>query len=190
MRPSSGAFTLLEVMAAVAVVAIVFTTLARVATQGLQSEGTSHRRLEASLLADSVLADIEDELAAGIAPEIGSSEEEEGNFTVLVDVTTFDLLSMIPTSDTDEDGSARAEPSFSLGDTGITGTSESPLRQIEINVVWNEGLHEQSVSRTTYGIDQVAIQGVLNAAVESLGATAPTNPANPANRATPGGTLR
>ena len=52
MRRSDPGFTLLEVMAAVAVVAIVFTTLARVANQGMQSQGISKRRLEASLLAD------------------------------------------------------------------------------------------------------------------------------------------
>ena len=172
MRPSDGAFTLLEVMAAVAVVAIVFTTLARVASQGLQSEGTSHRRLEASLLADSVLADIEDELAAGTAPEIGSSEEEEGYFTVFVDVTPFDLLSLIPASDVSDDQAEAAEPSFSLGGSGAGGESETPLRQIEINVVWTEGLSEQSVSRTTYGIDRVAIESALGAAVESLGGAA------------------
>jgi len=178
MRPSEGAFTLLEVMAAVAVVAIVFTTLARVASQGLQSEGTSHRRLEASLLADSVLADIEDGLAAGAAPEIGSSEEEADYFTVFVDVTAFDLLSLIPTSDVDDDGAAAAEPSFSLGGTGATGVSETPLRQIEINIVWTEGLNEKSVGRTTYGIDRAAIESVLGAAVESLGGANSANPAN------------
>jgi prepilin-type N-terminal cleavage/methylation domain-containing protein len=183
MRRCNTAFTLLEVMAAVAVVAIVFTTLARVASQGLQSEGTSHRRLEASLLADSVLADIEDQIAAGTTPEIGSSEEgeEEDTFAIFVDVTAFDLLSAIPMPDSGDGAFASAEPGFSLGGGGIGGSAETPLRQIQISVVWNEGLHEQSVTRTTFGIDQAAIQSVLGAAVESLGPAAPA-PAGGAQR--------
>ncbi|MFB3118027.1 MAG: prepilin-type N-terminal cleavage/methylation domain-containing protein, partial [Myxococcota bacterium] len=52
MRISNGGFTLIEVLGAVAILAILYTTLATVAIRGLRSEGESRRMLEASLLAD------------------------------------------------------------------------------------------------------------------------------------------
>ena len=60
-RPRSGrrlqAFTMLEVLAAVSVLAIVYLVLANVAIEGLRAEGESMRRLEASLIADELLSD-------------------------------------------------------------------------------------------------------------------------------------
>jgi len=151
---------MIEVMAAVAVVAIVFTTLARVASQGLQSEGTSRRRFEASLLADATLAEIEMELALGIAPEMGSSESEEGLFNVVVDVTAFDLSSFVPAAilasgDTADIGL----PAASL----LGGPEETPVRAIDVVVSWTYGLNELRVTRTTYGIDLAALQSLASA---------------------------
>jgi prepilin-type N-terminal cleavage/methylation domain-containing protein len=157
VRRSDAAFTLLEVMAAVAVVAIVFTTLARVANQGLQSQGTSKRRFEASLLADAVLSQIEVDLAAGTAPAIGLSESEEGFFHVTVDVTPFDLASAVPAFA----GPPEEAPGLSLSLPGAGADAgadaESPVRTIEITVAWTEGRNELRVYRTTYGIDLAAL---------------------------------
>ena len=61
-----GGFTLLEVMAAVAILAIAYISLGSGGMQGLQHEGEARRKLQASLLADSVLSEIE----AGIAPAL------------------------------------------------------------------------------------------------------------------------
>jgi hypothetical protein len=140
-------------MAAVAVVAIVFTTLARVANQGLQSQGTSKRRFEASLLADAVLSQIEVDLAAGTAPAIGLSESEEGIFDVIVDVTPFDLASAVPAFA----GSPEEAPGLSMSVLGADADAESPVRTIEIIVAWTEGRNEIQVYRTTYGIDFAAL---------------------------------
>jgi prepilin-type N-terminal cleavage/methylation domain-containing protein len=166
-RPERG-FTLIEVMAAVAVVAIVFSTLARVASQGLQSEGTSKRRFEASLLADAALVEIEAQLADGIAPEIGSSEFEEGLFEVVVDVTAFDLSSVIPVGafTTENSPDAGMAPPALLG-----GPDQTPLREITIAVSWTEGVNELRVTRTTFGIDLLAMQEL-----ESAGGGAPPSP--------------
>jgi prepilin-type N-terminal cleavage/methylation domain-containing protein len=157
MRRSDAGFTLLEVLAAVAVVAIVFTTLSRVASEGLRSEGISKRRLEASLLADEVLSEIEAQLAAGFSPAIGSDESEEGIFDVLIDVKAFDLASVIPVSSEAEGD----EPSFTLFSAGAGVTAESPVREIEITVTWTEGVNEFEVFRTTYGFDLVSVQNLL-----------------------------
>jgi prepilin-type N-terminal cleavage/methylation domain-containing protein len=153
MRRSERAFTLLEVMAAVAVVAIVFTTLARVANQGLQSQGTSKRRFEASLIADRALADIESDLQIGIVPEFGEVESEEGFFDVLVEVTPFDMASL-PSASPGEGGSTGAA---ALPAPTAANAEASPIRTIEITVTWQEGFEEQRVIRTTFGLDREAI---------------------------------
>jgi len=160
MTTSDRGFTLLEVMAAVAIVAIVFTTLARVASEGLRSEGSSKRRLEASLLADAALADVEAQLQSGTELDMGSRETDEDPFTVEVEVSTFDLAAAIPLEDASEGNSVS---SLLAGSDG--GSAESPLRQIDIRVFWNEGFEEYQVVRTTFGIDQAAIQNLLGGAV-------------------------
>jgi len=164
MRRSDAGFTLLEVMASVAVLAIVFTTLARVANQGLQSQGISKRRLEASLLADAVLADIEVQIAEGTAPEIGRTESEEGRYAVVADVSAFDLAGAIPVP-------AEA-PGTELG-LGVptqpaAGASSigSAVRAIEIAVTWTEGMHEYRVIRSSYGFDLASVQELLDARAE------------------------
>jgi prepilin-type N-terminal cleavage/methylation domain-containing protein len=168
MRRVSAAFTLLEVMAAVAVVAIVFTTLARVANEGLRSQGISKRRLEASLIADSHLAEIEVQLAVGIAPEIGESESEEGQFSIIVSVTSFDIASAIP-----ESGFGDSDPTTEATLAGVLGDEVSPVRAIEVAVTWLEGVNEYRVIRNTFGIDQVVLEGLAGAALPSL--TSPGN---------------
>ena len=55
-RPTDG-FTLLEVLAAVAILGIWFVVLASVGIQGLRAEGTNERRIRASLLADTILSE-------------------------------------------------------------------------------------------------------------------------------------
>ena len=58
-------FTMVEVVAAVAILGIWFTLLVTLVSDGVASETTSHIRLEASLLADEVLADAEATLLSG-----------------------------------------------------------------------------------------------------------------------------
>ena len=79
---SRAAFTLLEVLAAAAVVGAAFTVLAQINIQGLRAEGTAMRRLEASLLADRVLSDMEAQLMMGVAPQVGRDEREMEGFWV------------------------------------------------------------------------------------------------------------
>jgi prepilin-type N-terminal cleavage/methylation domain-containing protein len=175
MRRSSAAFTLLEVMAAVAVVAIVFSTLARVASEGLRSQGISKRRLEASLLVDAQLAEIEVQFASGIAPEIGESESEEDPFSISVSVTSFDIESAIPAS-----GFGDTDPATQATLAGVLGDEVSPVRAIEISVTWLEGLDEYSVIRNTFGIDPVALAALAGAAPEipTLPGNLPSLPGN------------
>ena len=71
-----NAFTLLEVLAAVAFVGLVFTALSRSATVGIISEGDNRRRMEAALLADAAMIEIELGLQASELPADGTTEEE------------------------------------------------------------------------------------------------------------------
>jgi prepilin-type N-terminal cleavage/methylation domain-containing protein len=88
---SRDGFTLLEVLAAVAVLALVYTALAQAAMQGLSHEGDASRRLHASLLADQALAEIEGQLAVGAAPPAGLTEAEQEEFAIRIEVRPFDL---------------------------------------------------------------------------------------------------
>jgi len=155
MRSSDRGFTLLEVLAAVAIIGIVFTTLMRAQSEGLRSEGSSKRRLEASLLADEVLAEIEEQIAGGAEIEIGVEERDEEPFTVEIEVTAFDLDAAIPLAPIESEGGV-APPAV-----GLAAVEESPIRQIDIRVLWVEGFDEYAVSRTTFGIDPAAVQVAL-----------------------------
>lgn len=144
MRRSETGFSLLEVMAAVAVVAIVFTTLARVASQGLYSEGLSKRRLEASLLADRAVADIELGAAAGQMPAPGLTEVEEGLYRIAIEVRPFDVLEILP------------DPP----DTGLVAAADDDeeqepvwVQEVKVTVSWPEGFDEGKVQRMTYAVD-------------------------------------
>jgi type II secretory pathway pseudopilin PulG len=90
-----GAFTLLEVMAAVLVLGMLYAVLATAAIRGLRSEGESKRRIEASLLADHWLSDLEIQLALGQVPEKGAQQEEIESYVVSTNVTPFDPTAMM-----------------------------------------------------------------------------------------------
>ena len=90
MRNERG-FTLLEVLAAVSLLIVLFIPLVRSAIDGLRSEGQSRRRMEASLLADNALAEIESGIAIGDVPGVGEEITEEREFLIFTAVTSFDL---------------------------------------------------------------------------------------------------
>ncbi len=145
-------FTLLEVLAAVALLGLMYTILGRVAIQGLRAEGESARRIEASLLADRVLSDLEIELAQGSVPPLGEREYEDGEWQVRVRVASFDLPFASATSA--EDGSrGRLLPGTGAG-------TASPVRSIQVQVSWIEGAAERSVSRTTYALDLSEVEAL------------------------------
>ncbi len=176
-RLHRGGFTLLEVMAAVAILGIAYITLGSSGIQGLQHEGEARRRFRASLLADSALAEIEAQLEAGVAPPLGQDEREDDGFKVAIEVTPFTID--IPEEEAASGkrlGNARSRlggadaqssqplipgPSLLGGGKGPGGAS--PLRRIDVHVVWEEGFAERSVSRTTFGIDREAAGPTIDA---------------------------
>jgi prepilin-type N-terminal cleavage/methylation domain-containing protein len=154
-RRPAGGFTLLEVLAAVLVLGLLYTMLANVAIDGLRSEGESKRRLGASLVADRVLADIESQLDSGAVPPLGSSEEQEDPYQIDVSVTPLELpFDLVPPN---AEPGTKFEPLVLGGDT----PQDNRLRSIEVRVTWDELDRELSVVRTTYAFDASGLDAVL-----------------------------
>ena len=153
MRKSELGFTLFEVLGAVALLAIVYITLATAAMRGLRSEGISQRIFKASLIADWELGEFETKLRQGLIPELGFTEgsEEEG-FVVSWEVTPLEPPFPIAGSKLEtEDENPLAAAIFTPSSNG-----EPAFVQIQLTVSWFEGAQEHSVTRTTVAVDQEA----------------------------------
>jgi hypothetical protein len=192
----------LEVLAAVALLAIAYSQLGASGIQGLQHEGEARRRLQASLLADTVMADIESGIEAGAAPQLGEEESEQHGFHVSVSVEPFALE--VPEDDAGEDGNRLGRARSRLG--GDAGAPEplpgpsllgakasgpgvaSPLRRIVVLVTWEEGFGERSAVRTTYALDGEAASGTLGAIGDAAAAAQANNPLGGGDTGAPDGT--
>ena len=181
MSSSEGrrGFTLIEVIAAVAVLAIVFTALARSAMQGLANEGEATRRLRASLIADEQLDQIEAQLATQVPPAGTPQETELEDYTVVVDVRPFDLTG--PALDAalkaatahgrlqpEEKVGPDTTPPYALLTTDPSSRTPT-LVEIVVQVRWMEGYDEQQVTRTTYAADPSVVEAAVGAAGGNAG---------------------
>ena len=148
-------FTLIEVLGAVAVLAILYTVLASVAIQALRAEGESRRRMEASLLIGERLAAIEAASALGSAPDVGEEIEEIEIFSVQTRVRAIEAGALgFESGDATEDG---VEMLFAESENA----DPPPLREIEILISWSEGDRELEVTRSTYALDTSGIASLL-----------------------------
>jgi prepilin-type N-terminal cleavage/methylation domain-containing protein len=161
MTRSERAFTLLEVLAAVALLGILYIRLAGVGVQWIRSEGENKRLLEASLLADQQLSEIELQIDGGSVPEVGTSESEFDEFLVSVNVEPYALPAAPSTPGEGDDD----ESPLNLTSTA-SGSEQSPLRAIELRVTWNDGARDRSVVRHTYAFDTESVAGLLGALSE------------------------
>ncbi len=153
MRNSDSGFTLIEVLGAVAILAILYTTLSTVAIRGLRSEGESRRMLEASLLADWELSEFELKLETGAATEIGiTRSDEEDGFTVTWKVTPLQIA--IFKSASEQEQSRKA--SNPAGQSGVANAGATPFLRVELRVSWFEAGNERSVARTIFAVDEDA----------------------------------
>ena len=194
MRDSEHGFTLFEVLGAVALLAIVYSTLATVAIRGVRSEGESRRTLEASLRADWELAEFEMQIEAGQVPELGTRQSDEGEDGLIV---TWEVTPFTP-----QFAAAAAPDPFAVDseDSGSGGglaelfefpaDGPPPFLKILLRVSWREGAVERSVTRTSYMVDEAVAAEQVEQRAE-LANDEPTNdePANkePANKEPAGG---
>jgi prepilin-type N-terminal cleavage/methylation domain-containing protein len=176
-------FTLLEVLAAVAILSIWFIVIAGTAMQGLRAEGVSRRRLEAGMLADRILSDLEASTIDGSVPEPIEEMSEQGDYAVTVIVAPFS-----------GDGSALAEgvgnapapdaaaPALPLDQLIASEMPErsADLRRIDVRVAWLEGEAEQWVTRTTFVFDLVTARQAYDAAgLQTSSSATPTDTPDP-----------
>jgi prepilin-type N-terminal cleavage/methylation domain-containing protein len=154
-------FTLLEVMAAVALLAILYTVLARVAIEGLRAEGESARRLDAALLADARIAESFTNISGNfVLPEFGHQETTEGDFKLALDVAPFRAPA--------EWGLDEAAGSLIFAsEPGVQGTQA--LREVQLTVSWLEGAEPRQISRTLYVMDFERISSLASSAEQSGG---------------------
>jgi hypothetical protein len=154
---------LLEVLAAVAVVALVFTMLLTLQIDAMGAEGDAWRRMRASLLADRVLGEVEGQLAAGAPPSMGRTESDEEPYHIEVEIAPFgldELAARIVALRKEQRGAPRvSEPALLLAPP----RGPAPLLQIAVRVSWQEGSREADVSRTTFAFDAVAAAPILAA---------------------------
>ncbi len=155
-RRTETGFTLLEVLAAVAILGIWFVVLANVAIQGLRAEGENERRIRASLIADRFLTDLELGFDVGELPEETAEEFEEDEFVVLVESLPLTGVEF-------SEGAVPAEEGTDL--LGFWGGDlaelSADLYTVQVTVRWTEGAAEKTVRRTTYYWDSVALMEVL-----------------------------
>jgi hypothetical protein len=144
-------------MAAVALLGILYTFLAKAATQGVRSEADSKRRMEASLLADATLAEIETRLAVGEALQLERTESEEEEFRVSVAVTPFELPAKLAGQ------LAETAPDTPSVFGGGGANAPSLVQRVEIRVVWDDGIFERSAERVTFAFDTQAAQALTGA---------------------------
>jgi prepilin-type N-terminal cleavage/methylation domain-containing protein len=161
MRSSDAGFTLFEVLGAVAILAILYTTLSTVAIHGLRSEGESRRILEASLLADWELSEFELSLETGEAPVIGITEGQEvDGMTVTWEITP--LQTAIFESYSKEDRKASAQDYTAQGtplpaaQTATTKDGATVFLRVDLTVSWLEAANVRSVKRTIFAVDEDA----------------------------------
>jgi type II secretory pathway pseudopilin PulG len=162
----TGGVTLLEVLAGVLILGVLYTVLANAAIQGLQSEGRDRRRAEASLLADRELAQLESALAMGVLVENGTQEREEPPYRITVEVVPEDLVAMLPQDVREETG--LDDPS-EVATLLVTEAGESRIQRLSVTVSWEEGFETASTARTTYGFDRTGLEDLFPAPGEGGG---------------------
>jgi len=166
-RAARGGFTLIEVLAAVALLGILYAVLARVAIEGLRAEGDSERRLQASLVADARVND----LFGGPLPPVGHSEKVDGDFAIALDVSDFKIPPQWGVGEAKE-----AQPMLL---TSPTGGATPALRTVQLTVSWLEGASARHVSRTTYLLDFQTVAQLASALPSGDSPAAPGAVSNP-----------
>ena len=158
-----GGFTLLEVLAAVMIFAVVVTMLIGSSTETVQRAQIARTRLEASALADRELARIEAALAARTRPPEDFEDTVDDLYVVRVwsEPALEDLggaggagaaapsESSIQALMTGSSGASALGPLIAIAAPGI----EPFLLRYEIRVEWIDDAGPDQIERTTYAFD-------------------------------------
>ncbi|MDJ0788389.1 MAG: prepilin-type N-terminal cleavage/methylation domain-containing protein [Myxococcota bacterium] len=184
-RHASAGFTLLEVLAAMAVFALVYTVLLTAVSQGLILEGDAQRRMEASLLADRALAQAAARIREEGAGRPSEEEEEVELFSVATRIAALDpdaigLDLVAPPTGTDSRETDRGRDALGRrgGGTRVpqgpsllqpsTGAGNLALVSLEVTVSWQEGAETQAVRRDSIVFSPEGAAPLLANLVDSL----------------------
>ena len=144
------------------------------------------RRLEASLVADAVVADLEIQMRKGVAPVIERNEwtSDEEQFVIRVQNRTIEEALAAPATTLAEEATGESPDPISatprstqIGGAGGIGAmlaGELPevakhLRQYDVEVAYREGGGPASVTRTTFAFDWNAAKTEYAALFEAGG---------------------
>lgn len=164
--PASDArrgFTLIEMLGATALFALVVITLGPIVIESSQREGLARRKAAAALFADRLVAEAEEAAASGSAPQLTKRELSEQDFTATIETSAFDPA----TIEIAGAQPAAQKPAAPAGASAATGWLDSPgaaatppLVQLDVRVVWAEGVAEQEVRRTTFFLNPAALEAL------------------------------
>lgn len=198
-RSRAGGFTMLEVVAAVAIVGIWFTMLVTLSSNSTRAERESQEVLAASLIADEALADAEAALVTGGLPQPYDSTTASTaqsaplygdgfggeDYDVLVAVEPFDPLSQLsaapgtnaPPLAVDLAGLPRDAQNAAAG--ALVRVRVEVRRSDDVDAALADGAIEPPplASRTTFAIDPSVLAALANA----QSANAPTPAASEPN---------
>lgn len=160
-RRCRAGLTLIEVLAAVAVLGVGYIAVIQAGSEGLLREGETRRYLEASLIADQALFELEFDLDAGLIPEADTREVD--GYELEIEISPV-ALTVAPPERNAPVEVANVDQNSLLGGSRPT---KSPLRRVELWVRWQEGFSERAVSRITFAFDPSSALGVLDALAAS-----------------------
>lgn len=196
-RRRARGLTLLEVLAATLIFALVMTVLIGTSTTAVHRAGLSARRLEANVVADAVVADLEIQMRKQVAPVVERTEwevqgaTEDEKYTIrLQNRTIQEALAAPAQTVADQVAAAAGNPApvpalpapgaTRIGGAGGIGTmlaGELPevakhLRQYDIEVAWVGADGPESITRTTFAFDWEAARIEFAPLFEAAGGAA------------------
>lgn len=152
--------TLLEVLAATMIFVMVMTVLIGTSTSAVHRSGKAAMRLEANLVADAFLGDLEIQIKQRIAPTIEQAESNREDFTIqmkraslLGEATDGPALGLNGFDEEDESDSGSGAREIAGLLAGELPEVVKHLYQYDIEVSWIDSSGVQSVTRTTFAFD-------------------------------------
>jgi general secretion pathway protein I len=184
-RIASGGFTLLEVMAAVAILALTLVVLLNIITTNVRATTHSHMITTATLLARGKMVSMEDKIIEVGFQDLNEEEdgtfEEDGfpNFSWEANIEKIELPSDVGAKAQQSAGEASQKQSQGKDPmqalTGMVGGMmgmflepirvglEESVRRVTLRVFWNErGRPEQAVDLVTYVTDPAKLDLALS----------------------------
>lgn len=187
---AEGAFTLMEVMIAIGILAISLVAIFSVQASSITAAGRVRNLTAATLLAQSKMIDIERELMeegfSDFAEEINGNFEEEGWPEFRWSATVAKVKIPIPTSMPGEDNSGFASL-MSGYSSMITDLIGNALRECNLTIEWDEGNATHEMTLATHFIE-FGRASMLESSPAGLGANQKGGKANTPGVVGPGST--